>query len=482
MPENRGRWSEFYLREDWWAVWLGLGIVIVSFLLYGAGHAETLVRFAVQPPKWSEAGKVGAHFAECWMWYLVLFGVFLAVFTGSAALMGHGPRTFVPGFAVIFAGSVVILVLSNSGFAQDYNLEAPLLALLVGLLVGNIVKMPDWLQTSLRTEYYIKTGIVLLGATLPLTLIASAGPIAFLQATIVSVTTWLTMYFTLTRVFKKSPQFAAVLGAAGSVCGVSASIAVGAAVKAKKEEIAVSISVVTIWAIVMIFFIPLASRGLGLPTAQAGAWVGTSEFADAAGFAAASAYAPAMPADLTEAVRADKAGAATDAQKKLLETRYRYDTENAIRAFTLMKVIGRDIWIGIWCFILSIVAVVYWEKKEGGGSGRVGAGVIWDRFPKFVLGFIAASILMTLIVKFYADPSAAAQKALKNGLIAPIKVLRTWTFVLTFLCIGLTTRFRDLTKFGAQPFYAFTIGVLVNVPLGYLLSVHLFGDFWLALR
>jgi uncharacterized membrane protein YadS len=275
-----------------------------------------------------------------------------------------------------------------------------------------------------------------------------------------------------------------VLGAAGAVCGVSASIAVGAAVKAKKEQIAVAISVVTIWAIVMIFFIPLASRALGLPTAVAGAWVGTSEFADAAGFAAAQAYAPPLPDALRQAVDAAAAGTATASQVQLIAAeKHLYDNENAIRAFTLMKVIGRDIWIGIWCFILSIVAVAVWERgRNGGAAGRVGAGVIWQRFPKFVLGFAAASVLMTLVVEYYGAGTGEAYAALEKQLITPIKTLRTWTFVFAFLCIGLTTRFRELTKFGWQPFWAFTVGVLVNVPLGFLLSSVIFRDFWLRIR
>lgn len=482
MQTSGSAWAKLYRLEDWWAVWLGLGIVVFALAMYHGGLAAGLKHLAVEPPKWSALGTLGTHLGAAWPWYLVLGAAFLVVFAASTATMGHPLRQFVPGFAIVFAGAFVIEVLSSSRFAQQYNLEAPLLALLVGLLFGNVLRLPAWLETALRTEYYIKTGIVLLGATLPLTLIVSAGPIAFLQATIVSVTTWVTIYLVATRVFHKEPQFAAVLGAAGSVCGVSASIAVGAAVKAGKEQIAVAISVVTLWAIAMIFFIPLASRALGLPTAQAGAWVGTSEFADAAGFAAASAYSPPLPPDLAAAVAADKAGTATPEQKTLLEQRPRYDVENAIRAFTLMKVIGRDIWIGIWCFVLSIVAVVFWERRQGGAGGRPGAGVIWERFPKFVIGFAVASVLMTVVVKAYGAEAGAAQKALKDGLIAPIKTLRTWTFVFTFLCIGLTTRIRDLLKSGAQPFWAFTAGVLVNVPLGYLLSTRLFGAFWLALK
>ena len=159
---------------------------------------------------------------------------------------------------------------------------------MIGLIIGNLIQLPEWFKTSLRTEYYIKTGIVLLGATLPLTLIFTAGPIAFLQATIVSVCTWLTIYLAATRLFGLEPQFGAVLGAGGAVCGVSASIAVGGAVKAKKDHIAIGIAVVSVWAIVMILVLSVVVK-LMVPApispGEAGAWVGTSEFADAAGFA-----------------------------------------------------------------------------------------------------------------------------------------------------------------------------------------------------
>ncbi len=477
--------SLLWKTEDYWAVWLGLGIILSSFFLYAGGRANVLARFAVkQSSDWTELSPVIHHLAAAWPWYLILFVAFAAVFSISGAIMGRRVSEYLRGFAIIFAASVVIQLLSSSRFAHAYNLEAPLLALIVGLIAGNVLKLPSWLDTALRTEYYIKTGIVLLGATLPLTLIVSAGPVAFLQATIVSLITWLTIFFVATRFFKQEPEFGAVLGAAGAVCGVSASIAVGASVKARKEHIAMAISVVTLWAIVMIFFIPLASRAMKLPTAIAGAWVGTSEFADAAGLAAAQSYAPPMPEPLTTAVMRVSDGTARPEHVALIQDQKQlYDNENAIRAFTLMKVIGRDIWIGIWCFILSIVAVTVWERRKPGvESGRAGAGVIWERFPKFVLGFVAASVIITLIIEAYGGQASAAYAKLDKGLITPIKTLRTWTFVFTFLCIGLTTRFRELAQCGWRSFWAFSIGVLVNVPLGYFLSNVAFRDFWLSLR
>jgi uncharacterized integral membrane protein (TIGR00698 family) len=447
MSDDEGI-ASLWKKEDWWAVWLGLGIVAGAIALFLMGR--TLAPLAVSPPQdWTEVARVSAHFGEAWGRYLLLFVVFAGIFTVSTAIMGHRMREYLPGFTLIFVASAAILVVSQSRFFHTYSLEAPLVALLLGLVVGNLAPMPSWLDASLRTEYYIKTGIVLLGATLPLTAIATAGPVAFLQASIVSISTWLVMFFAATRVFGLDKRFGAVLGAGGAVCGVSASIAVGGAVKADKEHVAISISIVSLWALVMIFFLPLASRALGLPPGVAGAWIGTSEFADAAGYAAAQTIA-------------SNAG-----------------TEAPIQTFTLMKVIGRDIWIGIWAFVLAIVSTTLWERGSGDSGGRVGAGVIWARFPKFVIGFFVASVVVSVLVA-NASPDLAPE--VSTRLIAPIKTLRTWTFVFTFLCIGLTTRFRELARFGMPPFWAFTVGVLVNVPLGYFLSTVVFRDYWMAVH
>jgi uncharacterized integral membrane protein (TIGR00698 family) len=440
--------SSLWTKEDWWAVWLGLGIILCALLFFVAGG--TLRPLAVSPPNdWTVFSSVANHFAERWGWYVLLYLVFGAIFTASTSVMGHKVKQYVPGFTLIYLASVLILVVSRSQFFHQHSLEAPLVALVLGLLVGNFGRLPRWLDSSLRTEYYIKTGIVLLGATLPLTLIVTAGPIAFLQATIVSLCTWLVMFFVATRVFGLDKRFGAVLGAGGAVCGVSASIAVGGAVKADKEHVAIGISIVSLWALVMIFVLPFASRALGLHPGVAGAWIGTSEFADAAGYAAAQTIASAVGNDA------------------------------AIQTFTLMKVIGRDIWIGIWAFVLSIVSVAYWERSSNPGSRTVGVGVIWSRFPKFVIGFFLASIIMSIVV---AGSAADYTTELTPMLIAPIKTLRTWTFVFTFLCIGLTTRFRELAKFGMPPFWAFTVGVAINVPLGYFLSSVVFRAYWIAVQ
>jgi uncharacterized membrane protein YadS len=142
-----------------------------------------------------------------------------------------------------------------------------------------------------------------------------------------------------------------------------------------------------------------------------------------------------------------------------------------------MKVIGRDIWIGIWAIALSIAAVTWWD--DTGIRGRAGAGEIWRRFPKFVLGFLAASIIVTLVAQ--GAGHAAFGKTVTPAFIAPIKNLRSWAFAFGFLSIGLTTRLRDLAGIAARPFVAFTAGVAVNVGLGLALSAAVFSTYWASL-
>jgi len=439
VPQSRG-WSELWKKEDYWAIWMGLGIVLVALILFYAG--SSIKPIAVAPPTWVNFSEVLDHFAATWTWYVGLYVLFIAIFTISSTVMGFKAGEFIPGFTILFIVSIIILVAGSWKTAIDLNLEPPLLALLLGMIVSNAFKLPKWLDTTFRTEFYVKTGIVLLGATLPFTLIIQAGPIAFLQATVVAVVTFLTIFFAATRLFGLDRRFGATLAAGGSICGVSACIALGGAVKAKKEHVSIGISLVVIWAIIMIIVLPLVAKAMGMPPGIAGAWIGTSEFADAAGFAAAAAIGD----------------------------------EAAIRSFTLMKVVGRDIWIGLWSLIMAIIACTIWERNAAGQGERVNAMEVWWRFPKFVIGFFLASLIMTFVAMQFSP--ADFKNVLTPEVIGPIKTLRTWTFVFTFLSIGFTTRFRELTAFGWKPLAAFTLGVAVNVPLGYILSVLVFGHYW----
>ncbi len=446
---DRSGWQELWRTEDWWAVWLGLGLTIAAYLLFANG--SSLAWLAVTPSKWANLAQLGAQLEKDAPRYVAQFALWLVLFTGAIKALGFRARAFVPAFTLLYALSVAIVAAGAWEKSQTYNLEPPLVGLVLGLVISNVFGLPRWLDAGFRVEFYVKTGIVLLGATLPFTLIIWAGPVAILQASIVSIVTFLVIFFVAVKL-GLDKRLAATLGAGGAVCGVSAAIAIAGAVRAKKEYPPIAITLVVGWAIVMIFLLPLIAGALHLPAGVGGAWIGTSEFADAAGIAAAQAYG-------------GQVGPATGIAGT---------PDQAIWSYTLIKVVGRDVWIGIWALVLSIISVSRWETVTVGG--RVNYGQVWWRFPKFVLGFLLASIFVTLVVRnvSFGDYNSVV----KPALVLPITSLRVWAFTFCFLSIGLTTRLKDLAPAGGKPFLAFTAGVAVNVVLGFVLSVYVFGTYW----
>jgi len=444
-------WKELYLKEDWWAIWLGLGIVVIAYLFFINGSSIKWI--AITPAKWATFSELGSNLTEHIPQYLAQFVMWSIVFSVSIKALGHKLSEFFPSFVFVYLCSIVIFMIGAWKQASHYNLEPPLVALALGMIISNFIGLPKWMDTGFRVEYYIKTGIVLLGATLPFTLIVWAGPVAIVQASIISITTFSVIFF-VGKKLGLDRRLCATLGAGGAVCGVSGAIAIAGAVGAKKEHAPIAIALVIVWAIVMIFALPLVSRMLQLPTGVAGAWIGTSEFADAAGLAAAQAYG-----NLAGYVPGID-GAASD----------------SLNAFTLMKVIGRDVWIGVWAFVFALIATTRWERTT---DSKPNPAEIWWRFPKFVLGFLVASIIVTVIASSYGQ--ADFNSVVKPEMVLPIKGLRTWAFIFCFFSIGLTTRFRELSSFGSKPFIAFTSGVVVNVILGFIMSVIVFGTYWATL-
>src|SRR5580704_4371554 len=177
--DQPSRWQNFWSKEDWWAVWLGLGIIILAYVFYLAGSSISWI--AVAPAKWSTLSQLTGQFSTNGIRYLALLGVFLILFTVVISFIRQRPRAFIPSFIFVFILSTIIYTAGNWDQANRYNLEPPLVALLLGLIISNVIGLPRWLDAGFRVELYIKLGIVLLGATLPFTLIIWAGPVAILQ-------------------------------------------------------------------------------------------------------------------------------------------------------------------------------------------------------------------------------------------------------------------------------------------------------------
>ena len=350
------RWRELWLKEDWWAIWLGLGIVLVAYVFFANGASIRWI--AVTPAKWSTLGAARRAFRrQLRALHRAVPRLARRLHRRADVARPQGAR-FPALVRLSLRLSVVIFALGQWDQANTYNLEPPLVALVVGLVLSNLVGLPRWLDAGFRVEFYIKTGIVLLGATLPFTLIVWAGPVAILQASIVSIATFLVIYWVAHSGLDSISASPRRLGAGGAVCGVSAAIAIAGAVGAKKEDAPIAITTVIIWAIAMIFVLPFVAAGaassrrrrrrldrhLGICRCR---WLRRR-------------------ADLRQPCRPRRRSPAT--------------RDQAVFAFTLMKVVGRDVWIGIWAFVLAIIATTRWERAESGRKPE--AAEIWWRFPE----------------------------------------------------------------------------------------------------
>ena len=206
----------WHRREDTWAIFIALGLVLAVTTGFFLGASPFVGATALTIPTWSGSlAKVTATFAAQPAGPIALFAVFLLAFSAASAVIGWDVGKYAAGFALLFVFSIVVTVLGSNQTLKQWQLETPLLALAVGMLLGNSVALPGWFQSALRTEFYVKVGIILLGATLPFTIILQAGPLAIAQATIVAVITFATIYFAATRLFGLDPRFGATLGAGG---------------------------------------------------------------------------------------------------------------------------------------------------------------------------------------------------------------------------------------------------------------------------
>jgi uncharacterized integral membrane protein (TIGR00698 family) len=416
--------------EDWWSVIIGLFMVVATWAFYAAGSPLNILKKAI-PADWPKTA-LGTHFAANWPAYVFMF-VALAVVTAAAVyIMGGKVGNYLGGFAILFVAALGILVLGSQQTLKKYGLEYPFWSLVIGLIIGNIWTLPNWFKAaSSRTEFFIKMGIVLLGVNLSFNVIIAGGAWGFLEAVLIVACGFTTAFF-ISKKLGFDNKFAAVLGAGGSICGVSAAIAVGGATEADEKQVGYVVSLVVLYALVLIFLLPFLGRVFGLNEYVTGAWIGGSELADAAGLAAAAMV-----------------------------------SDNATKAFMLVK-LNRDVMVGFLCFILAYVSVVRWDAKQSGV--KPSPKIIWDRFPKFVLAFVAASIFITVLERVATGGTSVADAITKN-----LNAVRTWLFTIAFLCIGLNTKIKDVRAMGSKPIIAFTTVVLVNFVIGFITANLFFG-------
>lgn len=318
------------------------------------------------------------------------------------------------------------------------SVEFPIYAIVIGLVAGAVlgtVGLKERLTVAFRTEFLIKTGLVLLGASINLAIIARAAGPAILQSVVLISSVFLISWW-VGGLLGIDLKVRALLSAAVSICGVSAAIAAAGAVSARREQLAYVTSLVIIFALPSIFIQPWLAQQLALSPVVAGAWIGGN-------------------IDTTAAVTAAGTIVGEDALKIAAIVK---QTQNAM--------------MGIVAVLLTAYFVLRVERVEG---AKVGLGALWQRFPKFILGFLAASAVATLFINSAADTKTASDIVAVAG-----TNLRIWFFILAFVCIGVEFRPAALREAGARPVAVFAIASVANLVLALILATLLFSGFKLA--
>lgn len=413
--------KKIVIHEDWTVVVLGalmiilsLGGLILKVPVFSWSNTDDLFGQVLS------GGNLGLLFIQ------FLF-VFLIALMG-AFLTGKPIKPFLFGFPLVYLITVFALILAGNSQVKAINLEAVIFSLGLGLIIGNFFKLPEWLRSSLSTELFVKIGLVLLGTGVIFSDVLKAGSLGLIQALIVVLSVWY-FAFWICKKLKIDDELGMMISSAVSICGVSAAIATSGAVKGDSKKLSYVISMVLITAIPMMIFMPMIAAYLGLSEEVTGAWLGGS---------------------------IDTSGAVVASGSLVGET--------ALKISTIVK-FSQNVLLGLAAFAIS----VYWTYTKHPNSnepeGKPSLKVIWERFPKFVLGFLAASLLFSFVIS--PEVNSAVKGSLKN--------LQGLWFALAFTSIGLETNFADLfNKQSKKPFYAFLIAQGFNIVVTLIIALLLF--------
>ena len=414
-------------KEDWLAVWIGFIVIAIACVSVLAGWFDfSALKFGTW--HWwenvEEKKSLASQFGKGAFWINLLrtFLVTGVLFGIGIKLQGEKLSKFIPAYLVLFVICILVRMISAE-FTLKMYLEWAFWALLIGLLISNTVGTPEWLKPAIRTEFYIKTGLVIMGFSVLFSNIYKFAGYGLGIAWIVTPIVIIFMWWFGTKVLKiGNKPLVITLASATSVCGTSAAIATGAAAKAKKEDLSLAISISIIFTILMMVFEPMIIRWAGMNQMMGGALIGGTVDSTGAVVLAGNALGP-----------------------------------EAEQVASMVKMI-QNILIG---FIAFFVAVFFALKVDKTGDSKVGAGEIWNRFPKFIIGFFVASLVASFII--LPATSGAEVKAI-NGVLDQYK---NWAFVLAFTSIGLDTNFKTLFKQmqGGKVLWLYIVGQVFNILL-----------------
>ncbi|MDI4234033.1 putative sulfate exporter family transporter [Bradyrhizobium sp. Arg237L] len=457
------------LTEDWLSV--AIGLLVFALALFSLSGVD-LLGWAVTTSVYTSLSQALAPFAKGYAWLgggaslFATYAALLVVLSIGVAALGGDVRKFVAAFTVTFAiayaswiaGSYAYVAAVTPAEQQKFGIAWSLkltneggfvVALLAGLVIANLFpRFAEWLKEAIRPELYIKIAIVILGATVAVTAagrlnLASSilirGAAAIIEAYLIY---WAVVYFVARKWFGFSREWSVPLASGISICGVAAAIATGGAIRARPAVPVLVSSLVVVFAVVEVLILPfLAQTFLWQEPLVAGAWIGLAVKTDGAAVAGGG---------ITEALITAKAAAEG----------IKYQPGWILATTATVKVFI-DIFIGVWAFILGYIWTNYIDK----GPDKAKPGEIWQRFPKFILGFVVV-FAISLYLALGATPEIA--KALPAA-AGEANVFRVIFFILTFFSIGVLSDFRKLWQQGfgklAAVYFVSLFGFVIWVGL-----------------
>ncbi len=412
-PQVKEQRAPVLQNEDWWACFVGWFILLLAIIgiLPATPKIGTWTSLAQIFPK--GAGTIGTSLI-----FFLTVGILTMI---GGYFMKFDMKRYLPGFFVVYGLTFLSMIISKQAFIKKWGISYVLFALVFGLVISNFFKVPKTLKAAGQTEFFIKIGLVCMGATIMFSVVLKAGAVGVAQALLVATTVWFMTYW-ICRKFQVSERFSAIIASANSICGVSATIAAGGAIQGNKKEISYMVAWVLVCAVVLILIMPPIAIWLKLPNNMAGAWVGGV---------------------------IDNTGAVVAAGEVV-------GGKAAVNAAAMVKM-AQNVLIGIAAFLMALWATMSLDRKEAGMVDKPSFMEVWYRFPKFVIGFMVAS----LVVSFLVEPLMGASAAKAAGSLC--KDYRSWFFALCFVSIGLETDFKELVSVGGgKPAIAYWLSQTAN--------------------
>jgi uncharacterized membrane protein YadS len=436
------------LTEDWLSVIIGLFIFVLA--LAGLANVD-LIGWVVTTSVWSNFGQALGPVSKAYGALggygalLATYAALLVVLSAAAAALAADVRKFALAFTAVFWIAYASWVVgSNAHFSavtpaelQKFGIGWSLkltneggyiFALVAGLVIANAFpRFAAAITEAIRPELYIKVAIVILGGFFAVTAAGKLnlatslllrGVAAIIEAYLIY---WAVVYFVARKWFGFNREWAAPLASGISICGVSAAIATGGAIRARPIVPVLVSSLVVVFAVVEVLILPfLAQTFLAHEPLVAAAWMGLAIKTDGAAVAGGGiAESLILAQAAAEGVR--------------YQPGWMLGTTATVKVFI-------DIFIGVWAFVLGYI----WTNHINVTRDKARAAEIWQRFPKFILGFVA-----TFAVGLYLALGTPADVAAKvPAAIGEANTFRVIFFILTFFSIGVLSNFRKLWQEG----------------------------------